>query len=301
MASEGAPIALFAFRRPDHMSACLASLAACDEASRSELIVFCDGPRGPQDADGVAEVRRIAHAAEGFERVSVVERPENLGLAGSVIRGVGEVLARADRVIVVEDDLVVSPDFLRYLNDGLDLYQDDDDVVSIHAYVYAVHESLPQSFFLRGADCWGWATWRRGWEVFDPDGEHLLRALDESGQQRAFDLDGAYPYRTMLADQVAGRNDSWAVRWYASAFLARKLTLYPGVSLVENIGQDGSGTHSLASASHLVDAGRMAGPLERIPVRESAGARAAIVRTLAGSHGSRVSRWRARMPRRRRS
>jgi hypothetical protein len=297
MASEGAPIALFAFRRPDHLSACLASLAACGEASRSELVVFCDGPRGPQDADGVAAVRRIARSAEGFAQVTVVERETNLGLAASVIRGVGEVLARADRIVVVEDDLVVSPDFLRYLNDGLDLYRDDADVVSIHAYVYAVQEPLPQSFFLRGADCWGWATWRRGWEVFDADGARLLRELDASGQERAFDLDGSYPYRAMLADQVAGRNDSWAVRWYASAFLAGRLTLYPGVSLVENIGQDGSGTHSLASASHDVRASRMDFPLARIDVRESASARAAVVRTLAPHHGSRWSRMMARVGR----
>ena len=297
MASEGAPIALFAFRRPDHLSACLASLATCAEASSSELVIFCDGARGPQDVEGVAEVRRLARAAEGFAAVTVVERDENLGLAGSVIRGVGEVLGRADRVIVVEDDLVVSPDFLRYLNEGLDLYRDDEAVVSIHAYVYAVREPLPQSFFLRGADCWGWATWRRGWEVFDPDGARLLRELGESGQERAFDLDGSYPYRAMLADQVAGRNDSWAVRWYASAFLAGKLTLYPGVSLVENIGQDGSGTHSLASASHDVRAARMEAPLARIDVRESPEARAAVARTLAPHHGSRWSRMVARVGR----
>lgn len=295
MASEYAPIALFAFRRPEHLSACLASLRECRESVYSPLVVFCDGPRSGDDVAGVEAVRRVARAADGFASVRVVERDRNLGLAASVIDGVSGLLAEHERVIVVEDDLVVSPDFLRYLNEGLDLYADEPAVVSIHAYVYAVNEPLPQSFFLRGADCWGWATWRRGWAVFDPDGTALLRRLDTSGEQRAFDLDGSFPYRAMLVDQVEGRIDSWAVRWYASAFLAGGVTLYPGVSLVENTGQDGSGTHSIPSATHQVVAARMDWPLVATPVVESAAARAAIVRTLAPHFGSRWTRLSARL------
>lgn len=297
MASECAPIALFAFRRPDHLAACLASLSACAEAQSSDLIVFCDGPRDHTDVVGVATVRRMARAAVGFAQVTVIEQEVNLGLAASVISGVTTVLADHDRVVVVEDDLVVSPDFLRYLNDAMDLYAGDGNVASIHAYVYAVDEPLPQTFFLRGADCWGWATWRHAWEVFEPDGVRLQERLRASGQDRAFDLDGAYPYSAMLEDQVAGTVDSWAVRWYASAFLADMVTLYPGASLVENIGQDGSGTHSQASASHAVQARRMTFPLQRIPVEESAAARTVISRALARAHGSTRARLMSRLPR----
>ena len=297
MASEYAPIALFAFRRPEHLSACLASLRACAEAASSPLVVFCDGARTADDDAGVAVVRRVAHSAEGFASVRVVERDRNLGLAASVIDGVSGLLREYERIVVVEDDLVVSPDFLRYLNEGLDLYADEPSVVSIHAYVYAVPEPLPPSFFLRGADCWGWATWRRGWAVFDPDAAALLRRLDASGERRAFDLDGAFPYRSMLEDQVAGRIDSWAVRWYASAFLTGGLTLYPGVSLVENTGQDGSGTHSIPSTTHDVAAARMTLPLEPIAVVESSSARAAVVRTLAPHFGGRWTRLGARLRR----
>jgi len=89
MAAEYAPIALFAFRRPDHLAACLAALAACPEAADSPLVVFCDGPRGPQDEEAVREVRAVARAATGFARVDVVEREANLGLAASVIDGGG--------------------------------------------------------------------------------------------------------------------------------------------------------------------------------------------------------------------
>lgn len=296
-----APIAVFAFRRPDHLQRCLDSLAACAEAPESDLVVFCDGPRSADDSAAVVEVRRIAHAATGFRSVRVVESDANRGLAASLIDGVTTMMRDHDRVIVVEDDLVVSPDFLRYLDEALDLYADDDAVASIHAFAFATEHPLPPTYFLRGADCWGWATWRRGWELFDGDGAALLTRLRESGLADEFDLHGAYPYTAMLEDQVAGRIDSWAIRWRASAFLADKLTLWPGTSLVENIGQDGSGTHSVATDSLASARGRFPWPLDRVAVEESSDAREEIARALLRDRSTvraRVGGWVARWARR---
>lgn len=287
MVAEAAPVALFAFRRPDHLAACVAALASNPTAAGTDLIVFCDGPKTPADAPSTARVRDVAHRIEGFRSLRVVERESNLGLAASVIGGVTEVLGDHERIIVLEDDIVVSVDFLRYMNEGLEMYAADERVVSIHAFSYAVPETLPETFFLRGADCWGWATWRRGWQVFEPDGATLLARLDASGEADLFDFDDGYGYRRMLQDQIAGTNDSWAVRWYASAFLAGRFTLYPGTSLVENIGQDGSGTHSVATEALASVAGTMRFPLTRVPVEDSVVARAAITRTMKASGGSR--------------
>jgi hypothetical protein len=164
-------------------------------------------------------------------------------LAQSVIEGVSQVLSEYDRVIVLEDDLVTSPHFLTYMNEALDRFEHDERVISIHGYSYPVKQPLPEAFFLRGADCWGWATWKRGWSLFNPDGQVLFDKLAANKLLYAFDFNGTYSYSKMLQGQIAGLNDSWAVRWYASAFLADKLTLYPGRSLVHNIGNDGTGTH----------------------------------------------------------
>lgn len=288
MSAERAPVALFAFRRPDHLRATLTSLAAAHGAGDTDLHVFCDGSRGPSDDDAVRSVRALARAATGFRSVTVHESDVNRGLAASVIAGVTDILGDHESVIVLEDDMVVAPEFLDYLDQGLTLYAYEPSVASIHAFCVVADEPMPQTFFLRGADCWGWATWRRGWEVFDPDGAVLLARLDASGESRTFDYDGAYPYRQMLVDQVAGRVDSWAIRWYASAFLAGMLTLYPGRSLLQNIGQDGSGTHRGSSAAHQVPAGEIRLPLEPIPVTESAEGRAAVTRALRRSHGGDV-------------
>jgi hypothetical protein len=244
-----APVALFAHARPDHLRRTLAALRANPEAAATPLIVFSDGAKSPEQRAAVEQVRALVAGVGGFGSVATVLRERNFGLAASIVGGVTDVLATHGRVIVVEDDILVSPHFLRYMNDALDCYAGAPRVASIHAYCYPTGERLPETFFLRGADCWGWATWSRAWRHFNPDGAALRRALRQCSLERAFDLDGAYPFSRMLDDQIAGRNDSWAVRWHASCFLDDLLTLYPGRSLVHNIGNDASGTHSGATGA----------------------------------------------------
>ena len=243
-AQASAPIALFIYNRPAHVRRTVASLLANPEAAESDLFVFCDGAKTPESAAAVEEARAFVRGLTGFASLTVVERERNLGLAKSIIDGVTRLCRDRGRVIVLEDDLVLSPYFLRYMNDALDCYADAPLVASIHGYLGPVHESLPETFFLRGADCWGWATWSRAWQVFEPDAAKLLARLRHEGLTQTFDMEGAEAYTKMLEDFIAGKNDSWAVRWHASAFLRGMFTLYPGRSLVENIGFDGSGMHS---------------------------------------------------------
>ena len=244
-----APVALFVYRRPAHARQAVQSLLANAEAPRTQLVVFSDGPRKADTQGDVAQVRAYARGITGFAGVRVVERERNLGLAQSILAGVGEMLAEHGRVIVVEDDLVVSPFFLAYMNEGLRRYAGHERVASIHGYMYPSHVALPETFFLRGADCWGWATWDRAWRHLETDGRKLEAQLRGRGLAREFDLDGRYPFLRMLQAQIAGRNDSWAIRWHASTFLADMLTLYPGRSHVVNTGADGSGTHSRTRVS----------------------------------------------------
>jgi hypothetical protein len=231
-----APIALFVFNRLEHSRRTVDALRANEHAAQSDLFVFCDGARDAKDVSSVASVREFVRGITGFRSCTVIESEKNRGLAASIIGGVTEVLGRHPRVIVMEDDLVTSPFFLRYMNEGLDYYEADERVASIHGYVYPTLLPLPETFFLRGADCWGWATWRRGWALFNPNGSELLAGLRTLGLTREFDFDGAFQYTAMLQDQISGANNSWAIRWYASTFLANKVTLYPGRSLVINIG-----------------------------------------------------------------
>lgn len=281
-AATPACVALFAYARPDHLRRTVESLLANPEAARTPLNIFCDAPKRPEHAARVEEVRRYVHTVRGFASVSVIHRPVNFGLARSIIEGVTALLSTHERVIVLEDDLLLSHHFLRYMNDALECYADDDIVASIHGYSYPTRDPLPETFFLRGADCWGWATWRRAWQHFRPDGAALLAELKARQLEREFDLDGSYPFCKMLQDQIAGNNDSWAVRWHASAFLRGMLTLYPGTSLVHNIGNDASGTHGTDSAEFAQSVAQNPLVVSRLPLQVSQAGRAAFIRYFRG-------------------
>lgn len=238
-----APIALFAYKRPGHLRRVVESLRRNPLAEASDLVVFCDAPRSSSDAPAVREVRSYVADITGFRSVTVRERDENFGLARSLTQGVSEMLRTRERAIVLEDDILVSPFFLQYMNDALDRYAADTRVASVQGYCYPVSSPLPSTFFLRGADCWGWATWRRAWALYRDDAAQLHEELVASNLVAAFDFQGSFPFSKALEQQARGATNSWAIRWYASAFLASSLSLYPGRSLVQNIGLDKSGEH----------------------------------------------------------
>ncbi len=242
-----APIILFVFNRISHTRQTIEALQKNDGSGESHIYIFSDGPRTADEAESVRSVRDYVKQISGFAKVTVIERKTNLGLAQSIISGVTEIVNRYDKVIILEDDMLTSQFFLKFMNDALEVYKDEAKVISIHGYIYPVKGILPPTFFMRGADCWGWATWKRGWELFEPDGKKLLNELHEKNLEHDFDLGGAYQFTDMLKDQIAGRNNSWAIRWHAAAFLRNKLTLYPGKSLVYNIGLDAGGTHCNSS------------------------------------------------------
>jgi hypothetical protein len=240
-----APIVLFAYNRSLHTKQTVEKLLEADLASASDLIIFSDGPRSEKDQDSVNETRKYLASISGFKSLKIHEAEKNMGLASSVINGVSEVIAEYGKVIVFEDDLLVSPQTLTYMNHYLDLYEKEEKVISIHSFVYPLKKYSGKPFFIRGADCYGWATWKRGWDLFEKDATKLYDQITSNRDLAyQFDFEGSYPYTKMLKRQIEGKVDSWAIRWYASAFLLGKVTLYPPSSLIQNIGMDGSGTHS---------------------------------------------------------
>lgn len=271
-----APVALFVYSRPDHTRRTVEALQKNHGSANTDLIIFSDGARTLDKKNAVQKVREYIHTISGFRSVTIYCHETNLGLAKSIIEGVSKVLQSYDRIVVVEDDLETSPYFLGFMNAALNRYADNERVISVHGYVLPTEDTLPETFFLRGADCWGWGTWRDKWSNFNPNGQFLLDELKRQGLVRSFDFNGAYKYAAMLEGQIKGLNDSWAVRWYASAYLANKLTLYPGRSLVRNIGIDGSGTHSTGSDALRTQLSMTPILLGDIPIEESTSARQKI-------------------------
>jgi GT2 family glycosyltransferase len=239
------PIALFTYNRPKHAQLALASIARCARLDDCILYIYCDGPKDSTQIEKVAASRRVAQQWAAQLNAEVIERSENLGLARSIVTGVTALCQKYGRVIVVEDDMIVSPDFLHYMLEALDRYQDYPEVYQISAYMFQVeHPNSPDAFFLPLTTTRGWATWQRAWHIFDwnATGYHELMA-DAQTRQR-FNLENSYPYYDMLAQKLAGQNDSWGILWWYAVFKVGGLVLHPRRSLVWMGGFDGSGTHS---------------------------------------------------------
>ena len=250
---ERAPIAFFTYKRPEHTRQSLESLAQNEGADQSELFIFCDGPKEPEDQEGVRQVREVVRSRQWCGNVRIIERESNMGCANSIISGVTEICEKYGRVIVLEDDLVLSPFFLDYMNKALDLYNDHPRVMEISGHMYPIQLYVDtDAIFLPFITSWGWATWQRSWKHFD---SHMLgyeRLKSNKQLKYTFDFNDSYPYFKMLNSEVNSKIDTWDIRWYLSTFMLGGLTLHPVQSLVKNIGFDGSGTHCVKEKKDFV-------------------------------------------------
>jgi len=237
-----APIILFTYNRPTNTKRTVEHLQRNKFATESDLIIYSDAPKNRDAEKGVQETRKYLKTIKGFRSVQIIERDRNFGLAVNIMEGVGETVDKYGKVIVVEDDLDTSPYFLQFMNEALTMYENDEKVIAVHGYFPPTDTKLPETFFMNDTGCLGWATWKRGWALFNPDSKTLLKQVKASKMTYQFDYHGTYPFTDLLEIQARGDSTSWAIRWYASAFLNEKLTLYPGRSLVVHKGYD-AGTH----------------------------------------------------------
>ena len=281
-----APILLFVYNRPEHLKQLIASLQANAEAPQSMLFIYTDAARNKADEEQVNKVREVIRHIDGFASIEVIERATNWGLARNIIGGVTEQIRRYGRVIVLEDDLVVAPYFLRFMNDALEAYKDEPQVGHIQACDFTQDASLPDTFLIKFTGSWGWATWERAWQHFNPDGQALLNELESRRLTRRFDFNGNYRFTRMLRRQVQGKNNSWAIRWNASLFLKDILSLNVGRSLVQNNGFDGSGTHCGGGNLYSSQLWMQPLPVQKItPICENEAARAAFARYYHRTNG----------------
>lgn len=238
------PIILFVYNRLEHTKRTINSLLKNELAAESDLIIYADGAKSASDKIKVNKVQEYIQSISGFKSINIHIQSKNLGLANSIISGVSAVLEKHQDCIVLEDDLECSPHLLHYFNDALLKYKEDEKVMHIGAYMYPIESNnLPETFFFRVATSWGWATWKRAWEYYEPN---ILTLEKEFTKEKiaAFSFDDTMNFWKQFQEYKLQKNNSWAIRWYASIFLKGGLALHPTQSLVHNIGNDGSGVHS---------------------------------------------------------
>lgn len=240
------PICLFVYKRYETTKLMLESLLACPECKDSELYVFMDEARNDDEAKAVERVRRLFDNLQGFKKVNLFPARMNKGMANSVIDGVTKVLQEHDDIIVLEDDLVVSPDFLQFMNAALKAYKDRSDIWSISGYTPRLQELEGNGrngvFVVPRAQCWGWATWRDRWETVDWEVSDFSRLAQSKELRKEFDKGGNDLFRTLEMERRE-RIESWAVRWAYAAAKQSRWTVNPMQSKVQNIGLKSSESH----------------------------------------------------------
>lgn len=239
-----APIVLFTYNRLWHTQQTVEALQKNELAKESELFIFSDGGKDEASWQKVNELREYLKTISGFKNITLTFQDENKGLANSIINGVTKIVNEYGKIIVLEDDLLTSPYFLKYMNEALEFYKDEKSVYSITGYSFSNNISnIDSSYFLKLTSSWSWATWASKWKEFKREKQDLEDFINNKEEKKEFNFDGSYDSVSMAKKQLENKIDSWAIYWYFSVFKLGGLTLYPAKSLVENIGFDSSGTH----------------------------------------------------------
>lgn len=256
--SQLAPIVLFVYNRPEKTKATLNALSNCHLARESDLIVFSDGHRNNAneiELQKIQEVRQIVHSENRFKTVRIVEREVNMGLANSIITGVTDILSHSNKIIVLEDDILVTKHFLTFLNEALNRYEKADNVYQISGFNFEV-DAISESnscYFVPFISAWGWATWGTAWSQFLEHADGFEKLKEDEALKTSFNLDGAYDYSKMLIQQMESTEiSSWAVRWLWTVFVNNGLCLFPDKSLTINDGYDSEATHTSGEPIEVV-------------------------------------------------
>ena len=257
-----APIIVFCYNRPWHVEQTLEALSRNELADQSVLYIYCDGPKADASEEmrqKIAEVRQVVRKCQWCKEVHVIEAEKNKGLAANVVDSVTEIVNQYGRVITLEDDVITSVGYLRYMNDALEMYKDDEQVMHISGYMWPHRYRLPETFFYPvpypGG---GWATWARAWQHYSDDAEALYQSWKDRWDE--FNLFGGDYLQKQLIANYKGEMNTWFIKWHAVMLKMNALTLYPGQSLTNNIGFDDQATNCFATTKFDVV------PVDYVPV-----------------------------------
>ena len=236
-----APIVLFVYDRLWHTQETIKALQKNELASESELFIYADGAKNDKIIPQIKEVQNYIKTIDGFKKVTIVERQKNFGLAYSIVSGVTKTVNKFGKVIVLEDDIVTSPYFLKFMNDALTFYENEDKVWHISGWNYPIDLTSDNDVYLyRVMECWGWATWKNNWHYYEKNTKKLTKEFSKNDIRR-FNLDGTYNAWLQVKLNKYRYMNTWAIYWYAAIFKKNGLCVSPIKSFVKNIGLDGSG------------------------------------------------------------
>lgn len=248
-----APIIVFLYNRPDKAEKTLNALKNNTLATESDIHIFIDGAKNDLAKSKVKETKKVAYSVIGFKNIKIYESKKNKGLADSIISGVTEIINKYGTAIVIEDDIVTGKYFLEYMNAALEKYKDEKKVWHITGWHNPTKKkNSTDCFFYPLMDCWSWATWKDRWQYFEKNPKKIVNSFNAE-QIKAFNVDGLVPNKwNQVLGNLNGRNNTWAIFWYATILKNHGLCLAPSNSIAKNIGCDNTGVHSKKSENYTI-------------------------------------------------
>ena len=255
MENKFTPICLFTYNRLSETKQTVNALKKNYLSKYSDLFIFSDGYKNKFEKSKVERVRKYIKTINGFKSVTIYESPINKGLANSIIDGVTKIINKYNKVIVLEDDLVTSPNFLNWINQALSFYKNDSSIHSISGYtmdLQSLKEYKLDYYLSYRASSWGWATWRERWMKVDWNVKEYQKFKRNIFSQYKF-MRGGSDLPKMLKSQMQGKIDSWAIRWCFNQFYNNQLSIFPSSSKVISIGFGQNATHTKYSKRFITD------------------------------------------------
>lgn len=248
MKGDISPVVVFVYKRLYHTRKCISSLIQNKLAKYTPLYIFCDGSKNEADSAKVKEVRAYLHETldntHFFKTTTIIERENNVGLMQNIKEGITQIVNKYGKVIVVEDDIVTARGFLNYMNDALNFYENTPRVMAISGFCAIRNKkNFANTFFMRYFDCWGWATWKRAWDIYKRDPEALLAKNYSESVLKDFNIQGSCNQWQQVIDNATGKICTWAIFFYAAIFFNDGLVLYSKEDMCKNIGNDNTGVH----------------------------------------------------------
>lgn len=241
------PVLIVTYDRIEHLKRTITSLRSNIYAEQTDLFVASDYQRTESEADKVAAVRTYLKSVDGFKSVTVFERETNFGVVENSNSALRFIFERYDRFIIMNDDLVTAPGFLKFTNEALDKYGNNEMIFSVTGYCPPIRipSTYPyDAFFLARMSAWGCAMTK---ERYDSVREISRKEYDDfvanKHLSRAFVNGGGDDLLPMLKKVACGSLEAWDVRCMYTQFMKNQYTIYPTQSLILNIGFDGTGMH----------------------------------------------------------
>ena len=243
MSNSLAPICLFTYNRLQETKETISALQNNFLAKDSDLFIFSDGAKNKSDIIKVEEVRSYLHTISNFKSVVITESIENIGLAQSIVSGITKVLIEYDKIIILEDDIKTSKGFLKFMNDALNYYEKNEEVMQVSGFMFPINNTdLPDTFFYQANSCWGWGTWKNSWDLLIDDCDVILKKLREKNiNWTEFNSFQGNEFKKQLLKNKSGKMNTWAVKWHSSIKINNGKVLHPRSSFVSNIGFSGNG------------------------------------------------------------